>query len=199
MTITINKDSFPRFTKRLKKSLQKSGIDLPLNQVQEVAAQSLGKENFYELNTLFDKKNKELIPIEDLPADSKEISLTSFKDYEWFIEEASLKIGIGMGRIGQSIGQEYIKEAVMKSLQHILSKNQKVTLSLTEAQLLVECYGGDNETDITVSRFKDDNKLYGWFTEYPEEGRMLLEKDTFLFNEEKKNSVSCFRILYKKP
>jgi hypothetical protein len=59
MTMTINKDTFPRFTKRLKKSLQKNGVDLPLNKVQEVAAQSLGKESFFELNILF---NKESIP-----------------------------------------------------------------------------------------------------------------------------------------
>jgi hypothetical protein len=91
-----------------------------------------------------------------------------------------------MGRIGQNIGQEHVKQAVIKSLQHILSKNSRITMTLREANNLVECYGGDDETEITISRFKDDNKLYGWYTDYPEEGRMLLEDDNHFPSEMKK-------------
>ena len=53
MTITINKDSFPRFAKRLKKSLQNKSINLSHSEVQDIAAQSLGKENFYEIQRFF--------------------------------------------------------------------------------------------------------------------------------------------------
>lgn len=121
MTITINKDSFPRFTKRLKKSLQQSGIDLPLHQVKEIAAQSFGKENLHELNTLFNQHNKNSI-IDEKYFNAQNTLIDSLKEYDWFIEEASLKIGAGMGRIGQSIGKEYIREAVVNSLQHILHR-----------------------------------------------------------------------------
>lgn len=218
MAITINKNNISRFTKRLKKALQKQGLDLPLNQVQELAAQSLGQENYHTLHSLLENKHEQSLVLdnttsksiveqlsiinednnENLPILSegaKNIHIPSFDKYAWFIEEAGLQIGASMGRLGSNIGKEHITNAVKKSLHLLLSKSPRVEITLNEALNLIECFGGDSETSITLSRFKHSNNniypcfkdsldndfrfidygLYAWFSEYPEEGCMYLE------------------------
>lgn len=128
MTITINKGNFPRFAKRLKKSLQNQQVSLPLTTIQDIAAQGLGKENYYELLQLFNRQDN----LECISAETSVIE-NSIDSYERpnitpikiildeslkqkIIEETALKIGVGMGRPGWKIGIDHIEEAINQIL-----------------------------------------------------------------------------------
>ena len=71
--ITINSSNLSRFVKRLKKALKLQHIDFPTHTVQDIAAQSLGKENHHELLKTLDKPSSPLITA----------------DMEWFSEGQS--------------------------------------------------------------------------------------------------------------
>lgn len=124
MTITINKHSFPRFSKRLKKSLEKKGIDLPLNQVQDIAAQSLGKENLYEINTVFnhitEKHNRGIC--------SNHITVSYLKNYEVVIEQASKQLSANI----KVVEKDELKNTIIKSLEYLFSANPELICNINK-------------------------------------------------------------------
>jgi len=51
--LVINDANFTRTKKKLKKSLEKEGISLPLSKIGEILADSLGFKNTFDIQTLF--------------------------------------------------------------------------------------------------------------------------------------------------
>ena len=137
--LVINDANFTRTKKKLKKSLEKEGISLPLSKIGEILADSLGFQNTFDIQ-------KNLLNIED----STSLSKKYLDDIIYILEEFSKYLNYDIPKIHKKL--ENIKYTFQYRIEHFIEMNRFISIK--------NIYLRENYDDIltgAISKIEDDN------------------------------------------
>lgn len=137
--LVINDANFTRTKKKLKKSLEKEGISLPLSKIGEILADSLGFQNTFDIQ-------KNLLNIEE----STSLSKKYLDDIIYILEEFSKYLNYDMPKIHKKL--ENIKYTFQYRIEHFIEMNRFISIK--------NIYLRENYDDIltgAISNIEDDN------------------------------------------